>query len=51
MELVKKSLAEKKEVPSWLQKKAGVGKMIRLPKRDEIGIDIAEQLIVEYYSR
>lgn len=52
MEVVKKSLAEKKkEIPSWLQKKAAVGKIIRLPTRGEIGADIAEQLIVEYYSR
>jgi small subunit ribosomal protein S4 len=52
MEAVKKSLAEKrKEIPPWLQKKAAVGKMIRLPKKEEIGADIAEQLIVEYYSR
>ena len=52
IEVVKKSLAEKKkEIPSWLQKKAAVGKIIRLPTREEIGADIAEQLIVEYYSR
>jgi len=52
MEVVKKSLAEKKkEIPSWLQKRAAVGKIIRLPTREEIGADIAEQLIVEYYSR
>jgi len=51
MELVKKSLAEKKKVPSWLQKKAAVGKIIRLPKREEIDADINEHLIVEYYSR
>lgn len=52
MESVVKSLAEKKkEIPPWLQKKATVGKMIRLPKKEEIGADIREQLIVEYYSR
>jgi len=52
IEVVKKSLAEKKkEIPSWLQKRAAVGKIIRLPTREEIGADIAEQLIVEYYSR
>lgn len=52
IEVVKKSLAEKKkEIPSWLQKKAAVGKIVRLPTREEIGADIAEQLIVEYYSR
>lgn len=52
MTLVQKSLAEKKaEIPQWLRKKAAVGQMIRLPEREEIGADINEQLIVEYYSR
>ena len=52
VQAVKKSLAEKKkEIPKWLQKKAVVGRMIRLPEDDEIGADINEQLIVEFYSR
>lgn len=38
-------------IPLWLERKAAVGKVKRLPKRDEIEGDIAEQLIVEYYSR
>ena len=48
---VKKALAEKTKVPEWLKKKAAVGQMVRLPKRDEIEGDINDQLIVEYYSR
>ena len=48
---VKKSLAEKTKLPDWLKKKAAVGQMVRLPKRDEIEGDIDEQLIVEFYSR
>ena len=48
---VKKALAEKTKVPEWLKKKAAVGQMVRLPKRDEIEGDIDDQLIVEYYSR
>lgn len=49
---IKKILGEKRgEVPSWLQKKAAAGKMTRLPNRDEIGTEINENLIVEYYSR
>ena len=51
MDLVKKALAEKTKIPEWLKKKAAVGQMIRLPKRDEIEGDIDDQLIVEYYSR
>jgi small subunit ribosomal protein S4 len=38
-------------IPDWLQKKAAVGKIIRLPKREEIGEDIDEKLVVEFYSR
>jgi small subunit ribosomal protein S4 len=28
-----------------------VGRIMRLPDRDELGLDINEQLIVEFYSR
>lgn len=44
---------EKEEVvlPLWLEKKAVVGRMKRLPNRDEIEADINEQAVVEYYSR
>jgi len=49
---VKKALADKKAaIPSWLQKKAAAGRMMGLPGRDEIGTEINEHLIVEYYSR
>lgn len=48
---VKKSLAEKPKLPDWLKRKAAVGQMVRLPKRDEIEGNIDEQLIVEFYSR
>jgi len=52
LDYVKKSLAEKdRKVPEWLTRKAAVGKMIRLPEREEIEADINEALIVEYYSR
>lgn len=37
--------------PSWLNRKALVGIVESLPKREEIKDDINEQLIVEYYSR
>lgn len=40
-----------KNIPQWLQRKGPVGKMIRLPKRDEIEAVIDDKLIVEYYSR
>lgn len=38
-------------LPSWLEKKATVGKIKSLPKREDIDIDVNERLIVEYYSR
>lgn len=52
IQAVKKFLAEeKKEIPKWLQKKAVIGRMLRLPEDEEIGANINEQLIVEFYSR
>jgi ribosomal protein S4 len=52
MEIVKKSLKEdERKRPDWLKRKAAVGKMERLPKREEIENDIDEHLIVEFYSR
>jgi small subunit ribosomal protein S4 len=49
---VKKLLTDKKyELPKWLERKAIVGKVIREPQREEVGSDIKEQLIIEFYSR
>ena len=49
---VKKLLEEKNpQIPSWLERKGAVGKIIRMPERSEASADINEQLIVEYYSR
>ena len=48
---VKKNLEESKEIPGWLERKAAVGKVLRIPQRDEMESVINEQLIVEYYSR
>jgi small subunit ribosomal protein S4 len=50
--LVAETLADKDiNVPSWLKRKAVLAKLERLPKRDEIDVDVQEQLIVEFYSR
>ncbi|HUW24431.1 MAG TPA: 30S ribosomal protein S4 [Patescibacteria group bacterium] len=48
-----KVMLDKKEIkiPEWLERKGPAGKLIHLPKREEIETDISEQLIVEYYSR
>lgn len=49
---VKKHLAEDSQaLPEWLERKATVGKVLRLPEREEMEQAINEQLIVEYYSR
>lgn len=48
---VSKSLEVQKTLPEWLERKATVGKVLRVPTRDEAEAGINEQLIVEYYSR
>ncbi len=37
--------------PEWLKRKAGVGKVERAPKREDIKEPVSEQDIVEFYSR
>lgn len=50
--LVKKMLEEKElKLPGWLKRQGPVGKILRLPQRDDIVDDISEQLIIEFYSR
>jgi len=49
--VVKKSLEKEASVPAWLIRKAGVGKVDRLPNRDEVDFAVDESLIVEFYSR
>jgi len=49
---VKKSIEDAgHQLPSWLERKGPVGKVIALPKREDLNEDINEQLIVEFYSR
>ncbi len=48
---VKKTMEENQEVPQWLERKAMVGKMLRVPNRDEMEQGVDEALIVEFYSR
>lgn len=48
---VKTSLEESSTLPGWLERKATVGKVLRIPSRDEMEQSINEQLIVEFYSR
>ena len=48
---IKKSLEESETLPEWLERKATVGKVLRLPAREEMEPGVNEQMIVEYYSR
>ena len=42
-----------REIPLWLSvdRKNFEGKMLRLPKREEISVPVEENLIVEFYAR
>ncbi len=48
---VKKSLEHSDSLPEWLERKATVGKLARVPGRDEMEKSVDETIIVEYYSR
>jgi len=49
---VKKMLevAEPK-IPDYFERKAAVGRLTRIPSREDIPTEANEQLIIEYYSR
>lgn len=52
MPVVKKQLEDKTfKTPMWLERKGPVGKVVRLPVREDVSDDINMQLIVEHYSR
>ncbi|MCJ7740808.1 30S ribosomal protein S4, partial [Candidatus Microgenomates bacterium] len=52
MPVVKKLLEEKNpNLPAWLERKGPLGKVLCLPKREDITEGIDEQLIIEFYSR
>lgn len=48
---VKELLKEKKEIPPWLKRQGPVGKVEDIPNRDQIPLDINENLVIEFYSR
>jgi small subunit ribosomal protein S4 len=50
--VVKKLLEEKNPtVPAWLARKGPVGKVVRMPQKEDVVDEINEQLIIEFYSR
>ncbi|MEK7616714.1 MAG: 30S ribosomal protein S4 [Patescibacteria group bacterium] len=48
---VKESLEVESTLPEWLERQATVGKVLRMPTREEMEQGVNEQLVVEYYSR
>ena len=51
LKFVKDSLEKKIAPAKWLSRKAMVGRVDRLPKREELDDSIRENLIIEFYSR
>lgn len=48
---VTRVISEKIQTPVWLERKGMSGKVLRLPKREDITEPINEQTIIEFYSR
>jgi len=49
---VQEALSERAgNLPGWLARDDAVGRVMRLPEREEVEPGISEQLIVEFYSR
>lgn len=48
---VVKLFAEEKIVLPFLERKATAGKLVRLPKREDVEVPFDVQMIIEYYSR
>lgn len=46
-----KEISISAKLPAWLERKALVGRMVRVPKREDLVEPISEQDIVEFYSR
>ncbi len=46
-------LANKQDVPHWLHLDVaeGVGKVIAMPVREDVGVSVDPQMVVEYYSK
>lgn len=48
---VKKALSQEAKLPGWLERKGAVGKISRLPEREDVTEGISEHEIIEFYSR
>lgn len=48
---VEEVLGTKSDLPGWLERKAVVGRIKRLPVKDDVDFNADQQVIVEYYSK
>lgn len=50
---LKQVIKNKKDFPAWIDVKGQLmkGKIVGLPQRDDVGINVDAQVVVEYYSR
>jgi len=46
-----KVMAEDRQLLAFLERKATIGKLARMPKKDDVEVPFNLQLIIEYYSR
>ncbi|MCR4324556.1 MAG: 30S ribosomal protein S4 [Candidatus Curtissbacteria bacterium] len=53
LDFIKKLIEDTKDakLPPWLERKATVGKVAAMPKREDLDVEVNERLIVEFYSR
>ena len=49
--LVLQAMEEKKDFLPFVERKGAVGKLVRLPKKDDLEVPFDTQPIIEYYSR
>ncbi len=49
--VVEEELRSGRPLPSWLAREDATGRVIGLPRREDIDADIREDLIVEFYAR
>ena len=48
---VKQILAEKTAIPDWLERKALLGTVKRMPKKEDIEVGADVSIVIEFYSR
>ncbi len=49
--LILQAMTERKEFVPYVERKGSVGKLLRMPKKEDLEVPFNTQLIIEYYSR